>query len=77
MTDDEKITIRVPKRFLKAIDFLVEMDDFSSRSEAVRNAIRDFIYDRVDVVTDKIKKMQSAEAAMAEAEEMRKHYLRK
>lgn len=75
--DDEKITIRVPKRFLKAIDFLVEMDDFSSRSEAVRAAIRDFIYDRVDVVTDKIKKMQGAEAAMAEAEELRKQYLRK
>ncbi len=75
--EDEKITIRVPKRFLRAIDFLVEMDDFSSRSEAVRAAIRDFIYARVEVVTDKIKKMQAAEAAMAETEAVRDKFLQK
>lgn len=75
--EDEKITIRVPKRFLRAIDFLVEMDDFSSRSEAVRAAIRDFIYARVEVVTDEIKKMQAAEAAMAETEAVRDKFLQK
>ncbi|MBI4416582.1 MAG: ribbon-helix-helix protein, CopG family [Euryarchaeota archaeon] len=75
--EDEKITIRIPKRYLDAIDFLVEMDDFPSRSEAVRAAIRDFVYGRVDLVTDKIKKMQAAEAAMAEAEATRKQFLQK
>ncbi len=75
--EDEKITIRIPKRYLDAIDFLVEMDDFPSRSEAVRAAIRDFVYGRVELVTDKIKKMQAAEAAMAEAEATRKQFLQK
>jgi len=76
-SEDEKITIRVPKRFLQAIDFLVEMDDFPTRSEAVRAALRDFVYGRVEIVTDKIKKMQAAESAMAEAERTRREFLRK
>ena len=75
--EDEKITIRVPKRFLQAIDFLVEMDDFPSRSEAVRAALRDFVYARVELVGDKIKKMRAAESAMAEAEATRKQFLQK
>ncbi len=75
--EDDKITIRVPRRFLQAIDFLVEMDDFPSRSEAVRAALRDFVYGRVEIVTDKLKKMQAAEAAMAEAERTRHEFLRK
>ena len=76
-SEDEKITIRVPKRFLQAIDFLVEMDDFPTRSEAVRAALRDFVYGRVEIVTDKIKKMQAAETAMAEADRTRREFLRK
>jgi Arc/MetJ-type ribon-helix-helix transcriptional regulator len=75
--EDEKITIRVPKRFLQAIDFLVEMDDFPTRSEAVRAALRDFVYGRVEIVTEKIKKMQAAEVAMAEADRTRREFLRK
>jgi Arc/MetJ-type ribon-helix-helix transcriptional regulator len=50
----EKITLRLPARFLKALDFLVEVDDFPSRSEAVRAALRDFIYARVELVTEKL-----------------------
>ncbi len=36
--DTEKITLRLPARYLKALDFLVQVDDFPSRSEAVRFA---------------------------------------
>ncbi len=75
--EGEKITIRIPKRFLEAIDFLVDIDDFPSRSEAVRAAVRDMIYDRVELVTDRIKKMQAAEAALAEKEALRKEFLQK
>lgn len=75
--EDEKITIRVPKRFLQAIDFLVEMDDFPTRSEAVRAALRDFVYGRVEIVTDKVKRMQAAESAMADVERTRREFLRK
>ena len=76
-SDDEKITIRIPKRFLETIDFLVALDDFSSRSEAVRTAIRDMIYARVNLVSDRIKQIQSAEAAIAEKENLRKQFLQK
>jgi len=78
MSDDgEKITIRVPRRFLETIDFLVTLDDFSSRSEAVRTAIRDMIYARVEVVSDRIKKMQAAQATVLEDETLRKEFLQK
>ncbi len=75
--DTEKITLRLPKRYLKALDFLVEVDDFPSRSEAVRAAIRDLVYARVELVTDKLKKIQEAEKSLAEMESLRKEFLRK
>jgi len=75
--DTEKITLRLPARYLKALDFLVEVDDFPSRSEAVRAAIRDFVYARVELVTEKLKKMQDAERTLAEAETFKREYLNK
>lgn len=76
-SDYGKVTIRVPKRFLDAIDFLVEMDDFPTRSEAIRAAVRNLVYERVDLVTEKLKKMQDAERSIAQLEEVRKQYLKK
>ena len=75
--DGDKITIRIPKRFLETIDFLVDLDDFPSRSEAVRTAIRDMIYARVALVSERIKQIQAAEAAIAEKETLRKQFLQK
>ncbi len=75
--DTEKITLRLPARYLKALDFLVEVDDFPSRSEAVRAAIRDFVYARVELVTDKLKKMQDAERTLAEADTFKREYMQK
>lgn len=75
--EGEKVTIRVPKRFLEAIDFLVEVDDFPTRSEAIRSAVRDMIYARVELVSDRLKKMQATEAALAEKEALRKQFLQK
>ena len=51
------------------------VDDFPSRSEAIRAAIRDFIYERVDVVMEKVKKMEEAEKTLAEMEEFKEKYL--
>ena len=75
--DKEKITLRLPARYLKALDFLVQVDDFPSRSEAVRAAIRDFVYGRVELVTEKLKKMQDAERTLAEAEAFKREYMQK
>ena len=73
----EKVTIRLPERYIRALDFLVKVDDFPSRSEAIRAAIRDFIYERVDVVMDKVKKMEEAEKTLAAMEQFESEYLRK
>ena len=73
----EKVTLRLPARHIRALDFLVQVDDFPSRSEAIRAAIRDFIYVRLDLVTDKLRKMEEAERALAEMEAYEERYLRK
>ncbi len=75
--DTEKITLRLPKRYLKALDFLVEVDDFPSRSEAVRAAIRDLVYARVELVTEKLKRIQEAEKSLANMESFKKEFLQK
>ena len=75
--DTEKITLRLPQRYLKALDFLVEVDDFPSRSEAVRAAIRDLVYARVELVTDKLKRIQEAEKSLANMESFKKDFLQK
>ena len=73
----EKVTIRLPERYVRALDFLVKVDDFPSRSEAIRAAIRDFIYGRVDLVMDKVKKMEEAERTLEAMEQFETEYLRK
>ncbi|TFG57160.1 MAG: ribbon-helix-helix protein, CopG family [Methanomassiliicoccus sp.] len=73
----EKVTLRIPSRHIRALDFLVQVDDFPSRSEAIRAAIRDFIYARLELVTDKLQKMEEAEKVMAEMEAYEERYLRK
>jgi Arc/MetJ-type ribon-helix-helix transcriptional regulator len=75
--ETEKITIRVPTKFVSALDFLVEVDDFPSRSEAIRAAIRDLVYARMELVMDKIKKMQEAEQTLAAMKEFESEYLKK
>lgn len=75
--DNEKITIRIPDRHLRAIDFLVEIDDFPSRSEAIRVAIRDLIYGRMELVMDRMKKLEHAEQVLAEMKQFEDQYLKK
>jgi Arc/MetJ-type ribon-helix-helix transcriptional regulator len=75
--DNEKITIRIPLRHLRAIDFLVEIDDYPSRSEAVRAAVRDLIYARLELVIDRMKKFEHAEQTLASVKTYEEKYLRK
>jgi len=75
--DTEKITIRIPDRHLRAIDFLVEIDDYPSRSEAIRVAIRDLIYGRMELVMDRMKKLEHAEQVLAEMKQFEDQYLNK
>ena len=76
-TDSEKVTIRIPKRYLRAIDFLVKADDFPSRSEAIRVAIRDLVYARIEMVPEKLEKIQNAEQAISNAEALERDLLKR
>ena len=73
----KKITVRLPENYLKEIDFLVKIDDFPSRSEAVRTAIRDLLNDRVPMVIEKVEKKVEARRRITEMEELEKEYLQK
>ena len=72
----EKVTIRLPKRYLRRLDFLVRVDDFPSRSEAIRTAVRDLLYDRLDLVLEKQKRFLELDLKDAELEEVEREYLR-
>ncbi len=72
----EKITIRLPARWLKRLDLLVQVDDFPSRSEAIRTAVRDLLYTRVDLVLEKQKRLHELDLKAAELEEVERRYLR-
>lgn len=75
--ETEKVTIRIPKRFIEVLDYLVEMDDFPTKSEAIRVAIRDLVYERAELVSEKLRRIQEAERAVSEIKELRKEYLRR
>jgi Arc/MetJ-type ribon-helix-helix transcriptional regulator len=74
---NEKVTIRLPVRYLQALDYLVELDDFGSRSEAIKAAVRDMIYQRLDLATEKVKKMEAFEDRMQDLEKLERQYLKK
>lgn len=77
MKDDmEKVTIRLPKQYLRRLDFLVRVDDFPSRSEAIRTSVRDLLYERVDLVLEKHKRQLELDLKEAELEEVEKQYLK-
>jgi Arc/MetJ-type ribon-helix-helix transcriptional regulator len=77
MKDDmEKITIRLPKQYLRRLDFLVRVDDFPSRSEAIRTSVRDLIYERVDLVLEKQKRLHELDLKEAELAEVEKQYMK-
>ncbi len=73
---DDKITLRLPSSFIRQLDFLVKVEDFSSRSEAIRTAVRDMLYQRLDMVMEKIEKKVKANQKMMELEAIEEQYLK-
>jgi len=73
--DMDKVTIRLPAKYLKRLDFLVAVDDFPSRSEAIRTAVRDLLYNRLEYVVEKQKQMLKADMLDAEMEAIQQKYL--
>ena len=79
MSDTERISVRLPKETVEVLDFLVEVNDFPSRSEAIRQAVRDLLYERVSEtdITAKVRKMEEARQAYLEIQAIKEEYLSK
>jgi Arc/MetJ-type ribon-helix-helix transcriptional regulator len=71
-----KITIRVSQKFLDEIDFLVDCGDFPNRTEAIRAAIRDMLYQRVPLVLEKMEQKADMQRKMDHIKNIRKEYLK-
>jgi Arc/MetJ-type ribon-helix-helix transcriptional regulator len=77
MPRTEKITIRLPSRFVEALDLLVSVDDFPSRSEAIRTAVRDLVYLRSGLVIKKAKRMRELHRNVSRLRDIEMQYLKK
>jgi Arc/MetJ-type ribon-helix-helix transcriptional regulator len=71
-----KITIRVPAEFIDQIDFLVDLEDFPNRTEAIRTAIRDMLYQRIPLVMEKEEKKVELRKKMGQVREFRNEYMK-
>ena len=49
---------KIPIRYLKSIDFLIELDHFESRSQAIQTSVRDMLYKRIPEMLDVMEKMK-------------------
>lgn len=69
--ENDRITIRLPQIDLRQIDLLIRLGEFSTRSEVIRYAVKEYIENhttRILAKADKIKKIQELEAAAAAIE---------
>ena len=69
--DNQRITIRLPRRSISTMDMFIRAGEFATRSELIRHAVNDFIKKYTDEViesADKIKKVQELEQALQSIE---------
>ena len=72
-----KLTIRIPESYMKDIDFLVEAEDFPSRSEVIRTAVRDLVNNRLELVMGNLERKMVVMERMAQLEETQRKFLSK
>lgn len=65
--ETNRITIRLPQIDVHQIDLLIRIGEFSTRSEVLRHAVKEYVDNhttRILAKADKIKKIQELEAAV-------------
>lgn len=65
--ENDRITIRLPQIYLRQIDLFIRAGEFTTRSEVIRHAVKEYISNystRIIEKADKIKKVQELEAAV-------------
>lgn len=48
----QRVTLRIPKRQVERVDELADDDEYASRSEAIRSAVRDMLEKHERVVSE-------------------------
>ena len=69
----ERITIRLPKQQIDQIDMLVKIGEFSSRSDVLRTAVKELMYDRIDKVAEHAEKLKKFEQLATTVRMMEKY----
>ncbi|RLF41869.1 MAG: transcriptional regulator [Thermoplasmata archaeon] len=72
----ERMTIRLPSRDLQSIDTLIKMGEYSSRSEVIRHAVRDFLKRRIAEFLETAEKLKQFQQFNQELESM-EEYMKK
>jgi Arc/MetJ-type ribon-helix-helix transcriptional regulator len=65
--DTDRITIRLPKIYLRQIDLFLRAGEFTTRSEFIRHAVNEYIKNyanRIIEKADRLKKVQELESAV-------------
>lgn len=65
--ETDRITIRLPRIYLRQVDLFIRVGEFSTRSEVIRHAVKEFISSQSDRIVEranKLKKVQRLEAAV-------------
>ncbi len=65
----ERITVRLQSSDIKAVDLMIKIGEFISRSDAIRVAVKELVESRTDKALDKVEKMKKMQklAALADA----------
>ena len=69
--ENDRITIRLPQTDLRHIDLLIRLGEFTTRSEVLRHAVKEYIENHTTSIlakADKLKKLQELESAVAYTE---------
>jgi len=77
MENSEKITIRLPEKYMKWMDFLVEIGDSPTKSAIIHEALRNYLYDRLTYVMEKTREIEEAESKLSETMAFNEKYLQK
>ncbi len=69
--ENERITVRLPRRDLTSIDAFIKLGEFASRSEVIRHAVRDYVKKRASELletAEQIKQVQQLQQELQSIE---------
>jgi len=66
--DNDRITLRLPDIQLRQIDVFIRAGEFSTRSEVIRTAVKEFIKNYSDQILEKADKIRKVQELGAKVE---------